>query len=33
MVSQLLMHSLPLAVALAYFGGLLYLWYKHVKGK
>ena len=33
MVSKVLMHALPLAVALAYLGGFLYIWYLNVKGK
>jgi hypothetical protein len=33
MVSTILMHSLPLAVAFAYVCGFLYLWYKNVKGE
>jgi len=33
MVSNILMHALPLAVVAAYFIGFLYLWYANVKGK
>jgi hypothetical protein len=32
MVSKLLMHSLPIAVVLAYFCGFIYLWYRNAKG-
>ena len=33
MGSQLLMHSLPLAVAFSYFGFFLYLVWLHARGK
>ena len=32
MVSQLLGAALPLAFALAYFIGFIYLWYLHARG-